>query len=115
MARFLNGLHRDIANVVEMQHYVELTNMVHMAIKVEQQLKRKGSTRVGKIQVLHHYGNRIGARGKTSLVSRPRSNLPKIIRPEAQQIKVNQISNLLEIMILNALNVWEQVILHLNI
>ena len=46
MARFLNGLHRDIANVVELQHYVELTNMVHMAIKVEQQLKRKGSTRV---------------------------------------------------------------------
>ncbi|KAL5812331.1 hypothetical protein ACOSQ3_027281 [Xanthoceras sorbifolium] len=48
MARFLNGLHRDIANVVELQHYVELTDMVHMAIKVEQQLKRKGSTRVGQ-------------------------------------------------------------------
>ncbi|KAL5857290.1 hypothetical protein ACOSQ3_004748 [Xanthoceras sorbifolium] len=48
MARFLNGLHRDIANVVELQHYVELTDMVHMAIKVEQQLKRNGSTRVGQ-------------------------------------------------------------------
>ncbi|KAL5787573.1 hypothetical protein ACOSP7_004522 [Xanthoceras sorbifolium] len=48
MARFRNGLHRDIANVVELQHYVELTDMVHMAIKVEQQLKRKGSTRVGQ-------------------------------------------------------------------
>ncbi|KAL5797688.1 hypothetical protein ACOSQ2_002508 [Xanthoceras sorbifolium] len=48
MARFLNGLHRDIVNVVELQHYVELTDMVHMAIKVEQQLKRKGSTRVGQ-------------------------------------------------------------------
>ncbi|KAL5801034.1 hypothetical protein ACOSQ3_032666 [Xanthoceras sorbifolium] len=48
MDRFLNGLHRDIANVVELQHYVELTDMVHMAIKVEQQLKRKGSTRVGQ-------------------------------------------------------------------
>ncbi|KAK0591963.1 hypothetical protein LWI29_010878 [Acer saccharum] len=44
MARFLNGLNRDIANVVELQHYVELNDMVHMAIKVEQQLKRKGST-----------------------------------------------------------------------
>ena len=32
MARFLN---RDIANVVELQHYVELEDMVHMAIKVE--------------------------------------------------------------------------------
>ncbi|KAL5540700.1 hypothetical protein UlMin_045815 [Ulmus minor] len=42
MARFLVGLNRDIANVVELQHYVELEDMVHMAIKVEQQLKRKG-------------------------------------------------------------------------
>ncbi|WJZ82889.1 hypothetical protein VitviT2T_002613 [Vitis vinifera] len=31
MARFLNGLNRDIANVVELQHYVELEDMVHMA------------------------------------------------------------------------------------
>jgi hypothetical protein len=41
MARFLNGLNRDIANVVELQHYMELEDMVHMAIKVEQQHKRK--------------------------------------------------------------------------
>ncbi|RVW58031.1 Transposon Ty3-G Gag-Pol polyprotein [Vitis vinifera] len=43
MARFLNGLNRDIANMVELQHYVELEDMVHMAIKVERQLKRKGT------------------------------------------------------------------------
>ena len=43
MARFLNGLNRDIANMVELQYYVELEDMVHMAIKVEQQLKRKGT------------------------------------------------------------------------
>jgi hypothetical protein len=43
MARFLNGLNWDIANVVELQHYVEMENMVHIAIKVEQQLKRKGT------------------------------------------------------------------------
>ncbi|RVX10156.1 Transposon Ty3-G Gag-Pol polyprotein [Vitis vinifera] len=43
MAGFLNGLNRDIANVVELQHYVELEDMVHMAIKVERQLKRKGT------------------------------------------------------------------------
>ena len=36
MARFLNGLNQDIANVVELQHYVELEDMVHMEIKVEQ-------------------------------------------------------------------------------
>ncbi|KAK8560080.1 hypothetical protein V6N12_012883 [Hibiscus sabdariffa] len=41
MARFLNGLNTDIANVVELQHYVELDEMVHMAIKVERQQRRK--------------------------------------------------------------------------
>ena len=35
MARFLNGLNWDIANVEELQHYVELEDMMHMAIKVE--------------------------------------------------------------------------------
>ena len=35
MARFLNGLNWDIANVVELQHYVELGHKVHMAMKVE--------------------------------------------------------------------------------
>ena len=43
MARFLNGLNRDIANVVELQHYVELEDMVHMEIKVERKLKRRGA------------------------------------------------------------------------
>ena len=35
IARFLNGLNQDIANVVELQHYTELKDMVHMAIKVK--------------------------------------------------------------------------------
>ncbi|XP_012853107.1 PREDICTED: uncharacterized protein LOC105972678 [Erythranthe guttata] len=47
MARFLHGLNREIADVVEMQHYVELTDMVHQAIKVEQQLKRRNLARKG--------------------------------------------------------------------
>jgi hypothetical protein len=34
MARFLNGLNKDIADVVELQHCVELEDMVHMAMKV---------------------------------------------------------------------------------
>ena len=41
MARFLNGLNLDIANMVELQHYMELEDMVHIEIKVERQLKRK--------------------------------------------------------------------------
>ncbi|KAH1129861.1 hypothetical protein J1N35_001239 [Gossypium stocksii] len=35
MERFLARLNRDIANIVELQHYVEVIDMMHMAIKVE--------------------------------------------------------------------------------
>ena len=45
MARFFSGLNRDIANVIELQHYVEIEDMMHMAMKVERQLKRKGIVR----------------------------------------------------------------------
>ena len=35
MARFLGGLNREIVNLVKLQHYVELEDIVHMAIKIE--------------------------------------------------------------------------------
>ena len=44
MSRFLNGLNRDIANVMDLQSYVDLEELVHLSIKVEGQLKRKGNT-----------------------------------------------------------------------
>ena len=44
MARFLAGLNRQIQNVVELQHYVKLEDMVHMAIKIENQVKRRDNT-----------------------------------------------------------------------
>jgi hypothetical protein len=47
MSRFLNGLNRDISNVVELQSYVDLEELVHLANKVEGQLKRKGNTQSG--------------------------------------------------------------------
>jgi len=40
MARFLNGLNRDIVNVVELQHCMELEDMVHMATKVGRKIKK---------------------------------------------------------------------------
>ncbi|KAL4318150.1 hypothetical protein GQ457_18G010020 [Hibiscus cannabinus] len=49
MTRFLAGLDPNIASVVELQHYVEIDDMVHMAMKVEKQLKRKGTS--------HTYGS----------------------------------------------------------
>ena len=44
MESFLTGLNREIQNVVEMQHYAELEDMVHMAIKIENQMKRRGNS-----------------------------------------------------------------------
>jgi hypothetical protein len=41
MAKLLNRLNKKIINVVELQHYVQLEDMVHMATKIERQLKRK--------------------------------------------------------------------------
>ena len=41
MARFLSGLNREIANLIELHYSVDLDDMVHMAIKVEKQLKAK--------------------------------------------------------------------------
>ena len=44
MVRFLASLNCEIQNVVELQHYVELEDTVHMAIKIENQVKRRGSS-----------------------------------------------------------------------
>ena len=35
MARFLHGLNRNIADLVELHHYVDIDDMLHMAIKIE--------------------------------------------------------------------------------
>ena len=44
MVRFLAGLNRHIQNVVELQHYVEFEDMVHMTIKIENQVKRRDNS-----------------------------------------------------------------------
>jgi len=43
MARFIHGLNREISDIVELHHYVDLDELMHQVIKVEQQLKRKRS------------------------------------------------------------------------
>ena len=47
MAIFLTGLNRDIRDVMELQHYVKLENLVHLAMKVKKQLQRKDNTKCG--------------------------------------------------------------------
>ncbi|XP_071924800.1 uncharacterized protein [Coffea arabica] len=44
MARFLSGLRAEIADQLELQYYVEIDDMVDKAIKIEQRLKRGGTT-----------------------------------------------------------------------
>ena len=48
MTRFLKGLNRDIANVVELQPYVELEDLVNIAMKVERQRKQRGASTATK-------------------------------------------------------------------
>ncbi|RDX73947.1 hypothetical protein CR513_46359, partial [Mucuna pruriens] len=45
LARFLHGLNREIQDVVELQHYRTLGELVHQAIKVEMQIRRKSASR----------------------------------------------------------------------
>ncbi|KAK8656988.1 hypothetical protein V6N13_098922 [Hibiscus sabdariffa] len=79
MAHFLNGLNTDIANVVELQHYVEFDEMVHMAIKVERQQRRDSSNR----------GNTPVKSSSNSLYSPDfsRKQAPLQIREEAESSK----------------------------
>ena len=42
LARFMSGLNRDIAEVVDLHHYWDLEEAMQRAIKVENQLKRRG-------------------------------------------------------------------------
>ncbi|RDX74851.1 hypothetical protein CR513_45352, partial [Mucuna pruriens] len=41
MVRFIRGLKKEIADMVELQHYMELEDLLHKAIQVERQLKSK--------------------------------------------------------------------------
>ena len=63
MARFLAGLNKKIQNVVELQHYVELDDMVNMAIK-----SREGTipTHVLNLVQFHPLGCRINGGRKIS-------------------------------------------------
>ncbi|RDX61993.1 hypothetical protein CR513_59724, partial [Mucuna pruriens] len=45
MARFIGGLKKEIANMVELQHYMEIEDLLHKAIQVERQLTSKSSSK----------------------------------------------------------------------
>ncbi|KAJ4708852.1 Mutant gag-pol polyprotein [Melia azedarach] len=39
LARFISGLNKEIADVVDLQHYAEMEELLHKSIKVEKQIK----------------------------------------------------------------------------
>ena len=45
MAHFMNGLNPDIRDVVELQKYVELDDLLQKAVRVEQLLKSKSTAK----------------------------------------------------------------------
>ncbi|RDX96732.1 hypothetical protein CR513_20569, partial [Mucuna pruriens] len=45
MTRFIGGLKKEITYVVELQHYMEIEDLLHKAIQVERQLKSKSSSK----------------------------------------------------------------------
>lgn len=45
MAKFLNGLNKEIVDICELQHYIDLEKMVRMATNIERQLKGRRNTR----------------------------------------------------------------------
>uniref|UniRef100_A0A2N9EUF9 Retrotransposon gag domain-containing protein n=1 Tax=Fagus sylvatica TaxID=28930 RepID=A0A2N9EUF9_FAGSY len=82
MARFLSGLNRDIANVIELQHYVEIEDMVHMAMKVERQLKRKGQQ--GTLRFLILLGNQSGI----GIIQLKQRETPNHLREKMRELRV---------------------------
>ncbi|RDX73637.1 hypothetical protein CR513_46727, partial [Mucuna pruriens] len=45
MARFIRGLKKEIVDVVELQHYMEIEDLLHKEIQVQRQLKSKSSSK----------------------------------------------------------------------
>ncbi|RDX97027.1 hypothetical protein CR513_20245, partial [Mucuna pruriens] len=45
MARFIGGLKNEIVDVVKLQHYMEIEDLLHKAVQVERQLKSKSSSK----------------------------------------------------------------------
>ncbi|KAF8088611.1 hypothetical protein N665_0534s0001 [Sinapis alba] len=61
MARFLAGLNRDVQDILELQEYVDIYELLHKAILIEKQMKRKLNPRAS-------YGNTIPSYGKDDKV-----------------------------------------------
>ncbi|KAL0405169.1 UNVERIFIED_CONTAM: hypothetical protein Slati_3830800 [Sesamum latifolium] len=80
MARFLSGLNQEIANIVELQYYVEVEDMVHT-----RQLKRKGSNQINYTSIFSHQTSREKGLQRQILGSPPKT------QNEASKAKSNKV------------------------
>jgi hypothetical protein len=87
MSRFSNGLNKDIANVVELQSYVDLEELVHLAIKVEGQLKIKGNTQSGAYTG-SSFGWKMNYRREGNVLSKPLVT-SKVSKPTSMKKQVS--------------------------
>jgi len=103
MARFLHGLNSDIKDVVELQNYVELEELVHQAIKVEKQLKRKGSMK-------RSFSNFYQTARRTNQRRRELLHPMHLLLPlKGHKISPMRLQRKQELVILNVSNVWREV------
>jgi hypothetical protein len=116
MPRFLNGLNRNIANVEELQHYVELVDMVHMAIKVEKQIQRRATDNFRPIQLhLPQYKSQIGRERGLSNQSLIFMQRPNHLRLKRAFIQIEKVNLNLSLLITEILNVYGRGTSHLNV
>ncbi|XP_057450484.1 uncharacterized protein LOC130742400, partial [Lotus japonicus] len=67
MIRFINGLSNDVRDIVELQEYVDMEELLHKATKVEQQLKRKGLARKSSTNSNSSWRGRMKNEGPSTL------------------------------------------------
>ncbi|XP_017629802.1 uncharacterized protein LOC108472753 [Gossypium arboreum] len=54
MARFLAGLNRDIANIVELQHYVKVVDMEQMAINIKSEVENESEPTFDEVEEVEY-------------------------------------------------------------
>ena len=79
-------MNTEIANVVELQHYVELDDMVHMAMKIERQQRRKVSTR-GNSTPFKSFSNPLYTPNHARKQAPPVAQAPLRIREQGESSK----------------------------
>jgi len=84
MTSFLNGPDMEIANVVELQHYMEFEDMVHMTTNRERQIQ-EGATHVSKLIRLHVHRHEGQIRGERGL---PNQSLLSVLKPNHVKLRL---------------------------